>query len=119
MIFGKQKVEGCWASLKKPLVIMARPCVTRSGGSDRRFCSLRRALTGAARPRHLQNPWRAQAKVEGGEGVACEYHARGVVRQKLVFKSRPVPITRPVAMSKRVRLDGPGDAEAPLAAVDS
>ena len=67
IIFGKQKAEGCWADLKKPLVVMA--------------------------------------KVEGNP---CEYHARGVVRRKLVYKARPKPITRPAAaVRKRVRLDGP------------
>lgn len=77
LIFGKQKIEGGWTKLKKPLAIMA--------------------------------------KVEGAEGSACEYHARGVVRQKLVFKSRPKPIvSSSVAMSKRVRLDEPGESQDPI-----
>ena len=37
--------------------------------------------------------------------------ARGVVRRKLVFKARPKPVTRTVAIRKRVRLDGPDAAE--------
>ena len=76
LIFGKQKIQGAWTKLKKPLAIMA--------------------------------------KVDGAEGSACEYHARGVVRQKLVFKSRPKPIiSSSVALSKRVRLDEPEESHAP------
>lgn len=75
LIFGKQKIEGGWTKLKKPLAIMV--------------------------------------KVEGTEGSVCEYHARGVVRQKLVFKCRPKPIiSSSVAMSKRVRLDEPAELQA-------
>ena len=46
---------------------------------------------------------------------STEYHVAGVVRQKFVFKSRPVPVLAKVAAvvntslcgTKRVRTDGP------------
>ena len=51
---------------------------------------------------------------------STEYRAVGVVRQKIVFKTRPVPISQPVAKptgpslcgGKRARADDPAKAPA-------
>ena len=66
----------------------------------------------------LKKPLAIMSLVKPGNG-STEYHAAGVVRQKLVFKTRPVPV-----VSKPTGLSGPSmcgakrtraDASAPAA----
>ena len=42
----------------------------------------------------LKKPLAIMSLVKEDDGAKTEYHAAGVVRQKLVFKTRPVPVGR-------------------------
>ena len=44
----------------------------------------------------LKKPLAIMSLVKREDGTS-EYHAAGVVRQKVVFKTRPVPVSRPQA----------------------
>ena len=72
----------------------------------------------------LKKPLAVTSKQPGAPGATgCEYHVKGVVRSKLVFKTRPVPRMRPVASkpladeagaaTKRVRLSEDGSGAPP------
>ncbi len=59
----------------------------------------------------LKKPLVVMSLHKGSDGTS-EYHTKGVVRQKLVFKSRPVPAARPAVLTsagsnKRTRADEP------------
>jgi len=72
---GKGEMPGERVTLKKPLAIMTK--VPVEGGTE-------------------------EAE---GRLPSCEYHTVGVIREKLVFKTRPTPITcsMPQAAGKRLR----------------
>ena len=72
---GKGEMPGERVKLKKPLAIMTKVPVEGGAGEDE------------------------------GRLPSCEYHTVGVIREKLVFKARPTPITRavPPAAGKRLR----------------
>eukprot|EP00967_Tisochrysis_lutea_P117627 scaffold190376_cov35-Tisochrysis_lutea.AAC.2 len=57
-------MPGVWVKLKKPLAVLSK---VMDGDSQ---------------------------QVELIGSAPCEYHAIGVIREKLVFKTRPTPITR-------------------------
>ena len=67
----------------------------------------------------LKKPLAVMSKQPGApDATGCEYHAKGVVRSKLVFKTRPTPRARPAIAqpsaepattgAKRVRLSEEG-----------
>ena len=70
----------------------------------------------------LKKPLAVMSKQPGApDATGCEYHAKGVVRSKLVFKTRPIPVPRErpppeqpaLVGSKRARADEPSAADKP------
>ena len=53
----------------------------------------------------LKKPLAIMSLVKSEDGTT-EYHAAGVVREKLVFKTRPVPVTKKVAAEPAPSLVG-------------
>ena len=79
------------------------PCAQLQAAPDILFQNGKQKASGCWA--NLNKPLVVTTKVEGNP---CEYHVRGVIRRKLVYKSRPKPVTMStLAMRKRVRLDAP------------
>ena len=70
----------------------------------------------------LKKPLAIMSLVKEDDGAKTEYHAAGVVRQKLVFKTRPVPVivkatdaSASVCGTKRPRVEGQENGSTQLA----